>query len=128
MIDAASKAVMIVDDESDICFVFKKALELAGYEVYGFTNPALALEHFRSNIGKYGLIVSDVRMPIMNGIEMATKVRELDQSIPIMLMSAFDMATLNIEPALSIAKLLEKPLAPSQLVQFVSKYVGVPAK
>ena len=127
-VSTTSKAIMLVDDEPDICLVFKKSLELAGYEVFAFTKPLLALVHFKSNLDRYGLIVSDVRMPAMSGIELATQIRKIDTSIPIMLMSAFELATLNIAPALNIAGFLEKPLGPSKLKQAVSKYIPMPAK
>ena len=127
-ISAAPKAVMVVDDETDIIFIFTKSLELAGYGVFAFSDPVAALEHFRLNADRYGLVISDVRMPRMSGIEFATNVRKLDASIPIIFMSAFEMGSLKISPELNIAKFLQKPVSPSQLKQIVSKYVAVAAK
>ena len=124
----ASKTIMIVDDEPDICLIFKKSLELAGYDVLAFTEPLLAPEHFKSNADRCGLIVSDVRMHRMNGIELAARIRKLHASIPIMLMSFFELATLDVAPALNVTRFLEKPLAPSQLKEAVSKHVQIPAK
>lgn len=123
-----SKAIMIVDDESDIVLIFRRSLELAGYSVFAFTDAIEALEHLKLYMDKYGLIISDVRMPNMTGLEFATKVREINASIPFILMSAFDLTTQDISPALSIAMFLQKPVTPSQLKQIVSKYVSIPAK
>lgn len=127
-ISATPKAVMVVDDESDIVLIFRKSLELAGYGVFAFSDAVSALEHFRLNTDRYGLIISDVRMPRMSGIEFATKLRAIDSSIPIIFMSAFEMSSLQILPELNIAQFLQKPVTPSQLKQIVSKYVTIAAK
>lgn len=124
----ASTWIMIVDDEPDICAILRKMLELGGYKVFAFTDPRLALEHFSLNNAKYGIVISDVRMPHMNGTELAAKIREVNSVIPIMLMSAFEPNTLNISQSLNIAKFLQKPISPIQLKQAVSDYLRVPAK
>jgi DNA-binding NtrC family response regulator len=123
-----SKAIMIVDDESDIVLIFRRSLELAGYNVFAFTDAIEALEHLKLYMDKYGLIISDARMPNMTGLEFATKVRGINASIPFILMSAFDLATQDISPSLSIAMFLQKPVMPSQLKQIVSRYISIPAR
>jgi DNA-binding NtrC family response regulator len=123
-----SKAIMIVDDESDIVLIFRRSLELAGYNVFAFTDAIEALEHLKLYMDKYGLIISDARMPNMTGLEFATKVRGINASVPFILMSAFDLTTQDISPALSIAMFLQKPVMPSQLKQIVSKYISIPAR
>ena len=118
-----SNDIMILDDEDDIVYIFKKALEDSGFGVFAFTSPELALEHLQTNCARYGLIISDVRMPKMSGIEFAKKVRTFAPSICIVLMSAFSMADLEIQPELKIAELLQKPVTPAKLNETVSKYV-----
>ena len=115
----------MLDDETDIVFTFKRSLEIAGFPVFGFTDPHLALEHFRNNSGHYGLILTDVRMPRMNGLEFAEKVRMLSPKVKILLMSAFDMNDLSIESSLEISGLLQKPLSPMELNQVISKHVDI---
>ena len=121
--NTAPKAIMILDDESDIVYIFKKALELAGYGVSAFTDPELALEHLQANPDSYGLIISDIRMPKMDGREFVGKVRLFAPSISIILMSAFSMADLNISVESKIAELIQKPITPIRLKEVVSKYV-----
>ena len=55
------------DDEFDITNIFTLALEQQGFHVVGFTEPLLALEHFQENSEQYGLVISDIRMPVMDG-------------------------------------------------------------
>jgi CheY-like chemotaxis protein len=118
-----SKSILVLDDESDIVFTLKRSLEVSGFPVFGFTDPVLALEHFTSNATRYALILADVRMPNMNGLEFAAKVRKLNRRVKIFLMSAFDMKDLAIEPSLGIAALLQKPLSPLQLNEIVSRHL-----
>ena len=118
-----SKSILVLDDESDIVFTLKRSLEVSGFPVFGFTDPVLALEHFTSNASRYALVLTDIRMPIMNGLEFAAKVRKLNRRVKIFLMSAFDMKDLAIEPSLEISALLQKPLSTLQLNEIVSKHL-----
>jgi two-component system, cell cycle response regulator CpdR len=64
------RMIQVVDDEFDIVNVIKLYLQGKGLNVFGFTDPLLALEHFRINCKNYMLIISDIRMPRMNGFEL----------------------------------------------------------
>jgi CheY-like chemotaxis protein len=119
-----SKSILVLDDENDIVFTFRRSLELSGFQAFGFTDPYLALEHFTNNATSYELVLTDIRMPNMSGIEFATKVRKLSRRVKILLMSAFDMKDLSIDPALGITGLLQKPLSPAELESAVSRYIS----
>ena len=71
----SSKSIVIVDDEPDICEMFKVILQENGYSVNAFTNPLVALEHLLNNPDKYELVISDYRMPYLNGCELGTSQR-----------------------------------------------------
>ena len=118
-----SNSILILDDERDIVMVFKRSLELAGFSVFGFTDPLLALEHFKANSANYALIVTDVRMPAMNGIEFVKEIRKVNQAVTVIIMSAFDLAELSVADNLKIAELLDKPIMVSQLKAIVSRYI-----
>ena len=60
-------SILIVDDEHDIVPLVKTALEKEMYSVVGFTEPLTALEDSDTNYINYGLVISDLRMPAMNG-------------------------------------------------------------
>jgi CheY-like chemotaxis protein len=60
---------MVVDDEADVVEIMRKFLRKLGYSVFGFTNPFIALEQFERKPKKYQLVISDIRMPAMNGYE-----------------------------------------------------------
>ena len=68
--------ILLLDDEFDIVAVFTLALEGRGFNVVGFTEPLLALEHFQKNSERYGLVISDIRMPVINGYHLQKKSRK----------------------------------------------------
>jgi two-component system, cell cycle response regulator CpdR len=120
-----SKSILILDDEYDIVNILKKSLSIAGFSVFGFTDPVLALEHFKSNSDMYEIVLTDVRMPQMNGIEFATHIRRISPIVKILMMSAFDMDDLNIQSSLQIAEFLQKLFSPIALLKIISKYMAI---
>ncbi|HEY7777037.1 MAG TPA: response regulator [Nitrososphaeraceae archaeon] len=85
-----SKLVSIVDDEPEITELFCDALcRIEGCRVFKFTDPALALEHFKINVKDYALVVSDLRMPIINGMQLLKTVKDLNPFARTILMTAF---------------------------------------
>ena len=71
------KSILLVDDEFDITTVLRQGLEKQGFRVFGFTDPLLALEHFQINSDQYGLVISDLRMPAMNGYEFIKNIKKI---------------------------------------------------
>ena len=84
-----ANTVLLLDDEFDIITVFKQGLEKQGFRVFAFTDPLLALEHFQINSKQYGLVISDLRMPRMNGYEFIKKVKEMKPQIKVFFMTDF---------------------------------------
>ena len=81
--------LLIVDDDYDIVSLIKISLEKDGFLVSCFTDPLLALEEFRSRSVNYDLVISDIRMPHMNGYQFVQQVKKLRQDIKILIVSAF---------------------------------------
>jgi DNA-binding NtrC family response regulator len=106
-------SILIVDDEPDTLTIFKQSLERAGYSTYGFVNAAAALEHYVQNRENYQIIISDVRMPGMSGLELARNVRKISSDVKIVLMSSFEitMPEFNkVLPSIKVDALLDKPI------------------
>ena len=74
-------SVLLIDDDEDILTTLKLSLERKGMNTYGFTNPVLAVEHFRNNAAKYDIVITDIRMQQMNGFEVARAVKEIRPDI-----------------------------------------------
>jgi DNA-binding response OmpR family regulator len=82
------RRILLVDDEVDVISVFKMILEMNGYEVDSYTDPKTALDHFKPNF--YGLLLLDIRMPIMNGFELYRKMRDIDDKVSVCFITAFE--------------------------------------
>ncbi len=89
-----AKRILIVDDDTDITFTFKKGLETENnnknnktfFKVYAYSNPLEAFSNFKPNF--YDLLLVDINMPKMNGFEFSTKILELDVNVRICFMSS----------------------------------------
>ena len=114
------QSILVVDDELDIVVIFRQALAKHGYTVFGFTDPALALEHFKLNSKDYALVISDVRMPQMSGFELAASVKAIKPDAKIVLMSAFEVTDLEFSTsAVKTNDFLRKPVDIKTLVHKV---------
>lgn len=82
--------IMVVDDEVDLLRVVELSLKRCGFEVETFTNPYRALEYFKNNDSAFSLVLTDIRMPGMSGIELAKEIARLNPNIKIMLMTAYE--------------------------------------
>ena len=115
--------VMLVDDEIDIIGLFTEILTLNGISVRPFTNAEEALREFEQNHTYYKLVISDVRMSPMSGIEFIKKLREIDANIKVILMTAFEMEGSQLRE-IDTDEFFNKPISMNNLVQIVKKYVG----
>ena len=87
-----SKIVSIVDDEEDIVTLFKDALQgMEGFSVVTFTDPTLALTHFKENTSDYALVLSDYKMPCMSGIELIKQIKDRNPTVRTLLMTALKL-------------------------------------
>lgn len=121
---ATHKIVLVLDDELDVVAVMKHSLQKHGYHVFGFTDPLLALEHLMINSKDYSLVISDIRMPVMNGLEFVKKVREILPSIKILLMSAFDIKDSQFSQILLPLKVdgcIQKPISLKVMIRILQK-------
>ena len=106
-------SVLIVDDEEDISYLLRQFLAQRGFNAVSFTNPLLAFEHFRHNPYTYPIIITDLRMPGMNGIELANRIRQINGTAKIFMVTAFDPTDLESKPEYIQAKIervIQKPI------------------
>ena len=116
----AAKAIAIIDDEADLVDLFQEILESDGFKVCAFTDPIEAYNHIQKYPNNYGLILSDYRMPVMNGIELCTKLMRINSEFKVILMSAYE----NIEDDISKFKFMRKPITIANLLQIVKNTIA----
>ena len=112
---AAAKTIAIIDDEVDVVNLFQEALEKNGFKVCAFTDPIQAFNTLEKKIQEYGLILSDFRMPNLNGHELCTKLILLNPELEVILMSAYDI----MECDTSKFTIVKKPILIAQLLQII---------
>ena len=117
-------SVLIVDDEEELAALYEGFIMGIGYEAISFTDPVLAFEHYKQCAGRYSLIMTDLRMPGMCGIELANKIRKLNSSVKIFLITAFDVADVESQWAIGTAKcdrIIQKPIKLSMLKKAIEQ-------
>jgi DNA-binding response OmpR family regulator len=114
-----------VEDDSDISTLYQIILEDAGFECISFTDSVKALQEFRP--GYYDLILLDIKMPILDGVELCKKIREVDKSIRIIFITASGEFYKKIReeryPELinyNNIKYIQKPIANEELIKVVN--------
>ena len=80
-------AILVVDDDDFVRMLVKAFLERAGYTVLSATDGASGLDFFQQNRTAIALLLTDVAMPNMNGLDLADRVLELDRKLPVLFMS-----------------------------------------
>jgi len=81
------KKILLVEDEKALCLLYEEELSREGYEITAVTDAEAALAALRST--GFDLIVTDIRMPGKNGIELITEIMGLRKDIPIIINSAY---------------------------------------
>ncbi|HKQ21039.1 MAG TPA: response regulator, partial [Nitrososphaeraceae archaeon] len=115
----------MVDDELDITELFRDAIcdSIDGISVVTFNDPIIALEHFADNKQNYALVISDLRMPSINGLELLKRIKSSSPSVRTILMSAFNFEFDELYRTYSdegiIDSSIEKPVTIDSLCQRV---------
>jgi PAS domain S-box-containing protein len=112
--------VLLVDDDEALAFLAQRVLERRGYSVTACASPVLALQELRSHPDDYDLLVTDMSMPSMSGLELVALVRTLRPNLPAVLTSG------HVRPQdreaverLTHARLIQKPLGAEGFVDLV---------
>lgn len=123
------RLIAIVDDEPDILKLFQDFLsKIKGISIFTFTDPLMALEHVRMNKNEYVLVISDLRMPNLDGVELVKVIKDLNPLVRTILMTAFaikddlfqDYARQEI-----INNFLQKPVLLADLYEQVTKELRI---
>ena len=115
------KRIMLVDDDKDILVILKKGLEMKDFEVHTFYDPIEALEKFKPDY--YDIILTDVRMPGLNGFELYRRIRKQDEKAKVFFLSAIDIYENEVKlafPNLDPDMFIHKPIGINDLVQTIA--------
>lgn len=118
-----TKKILVVEDEQDNLKLVSHFLNQAGYEVSGAKDGVEAMELLGHS--RFDLVLSDLRMPGMDGLTLAWHIVSSDPTTPILLMTAYyfdnraDISELGVP-------FLRKPFSPNELLSEIQKVIGEP--
>ena len=112
--------ILVIDDDEDILNLFSDFLKKEGYGVTSFLDPLKALEEIHRRPQRYSIIITDVRMPGISGIELIRRICKINHDIKVIIISAFE---LNGEDLRNIRydNFMEKPVHMQYLAQTIEK-------
>jgi len=114
--------VMLVDDEPDILAIFKSYLTSEGYRVEAFSDSYMALQSFaRSEPRHYDLLVLDIRMPTINGLQLYQRLKAVDPYVKVIFLSALDATDelVSMLEGVKTADVIRKPIDRKHFIQKV---------
>jgi two-component system cell cycle response regulator CpdR len=120
---AIGKRILLAEDDNDMRQFLTRALKNAGYEVVSFDNGKSAYDRLREE--PFSLLLSDIVMPEMDGIELARRATELDPDLKVMFITGFAAVALNPDSeAPKEASVLSKPFHLRDLVNEVERLLA----
>lgn len=121
---SSGQDIMLVDDSPGVLDVISELLRALGYPVSGFLDGNSALQHFRAHAQDYALVMTDFRMPAMNGVELAEAIHLLSPDTPVILLSGYDDGVISSPHVVDI---VQKPASLATLKRVIER-VLVPAR
>ena len=114
--------VLLVDDDKDILFTFHSVLKSLGIQVDPYQDPLEALKHFNDH-DPYDLVILDIRMPGISGLELYYKLREINRDFKVLFVSALETPDelVNVLPGIRRDNILKKPLEIDQFISAVKR-------
>jgi two-component system response regulator ChvI len=118
------RKILLVDDEPDIIYSIKRLLEDNEFVVDSYTDPTLALSNFKP--GLYDLLLLDIKMPEMSGLDLYQKMKEIDSNVKICFLTASELfyeeyRRLDAYPSLDKAYFVQKPFRSEELIRKINE-------
>ena len=114
--------IMLVDDQPDMLFTYRSFLEGQGFKVHTFTDPTVALKQFaKEDTSKYDLVIMDIRMPQLNGLQLYQRLRAINSTIRILFVTALDAADelISLLPDVASNQVIMKPVSRERFLKYV---------
>ncbi|MBK5275087.1 MAG: sigma-54-dependent Fis family transcriptional regulator [Desulfuromonadales bacterium] len=109
------KRILLIDNEAGLCRMMEQILLDNGYLARAYTDPRKAVEEFQP--GAWDLVITDIKMPGMSGLEVLQKVKERSKDIPVIMITAYATVDMSIQALRKGAyDMLTKPFEPEELI------------
>jgi PAS domain S-box-containing protein len=121
--------VLYLDDEESLVFLVTRLLERLGYRVSGYTRAEEALAAVRADPGQFDLVVTDLNMPGVSGLEVARELARLQPDLPVALTSGYITEELRAAAGQAgVRELIYKPNTVEELCEAVRRLAGASKK
>jgi CheY-like chemotaxis protein len=123
-----SITLMLVDDDRDILFTFKSILAAEGFKVEAFADPNEALNRFtQADPSYYNLVITDIRMPKINGFQLYQKLKQIKGDIRVLFMTAFEVPgnLLDSMPNINESDIIRKPIEEERFINKIKTAVNL---
>lgn len=117
----AAKTILLVDDEESLMFFLQKLLMREGYNIIKAVNGKDAVDIYKSTQDDIDLILMDITMPVMSGIEAYKELLKHDPDVSILLMSAYSKESFEDIENISF---IRKPIFPSDLINKIAELLN----
>jgi two-component system, OmpR family, response regulator ChvI len=124
-------SILVVDDDPSILFLFTEYLKSEGMIVDSFSDPSEALEHYmKSNMSRYDLVITDIRMRKLNGFELYYRFKALNPNVRVLFVTALDLVeeASSLMPEVNSSQFLTKPVDRKELINSVWRQTGLKDK
>ena len=114
MYSPIKKRIMVVDDNRDITLALVNGIRLTGVEITTFNDPLRAVEQFKESPYLYDLIITDIRMPELDGFALYREVKTSRSDVPIWFLTSCEITQSelgNMSPSIHVHRLLYKPIS-----------------
>ncbi len=119
----SNKRILVVDDETDVCEMLVELLGSLGYEAVSTLNGKEALEAL--NRGKFDLVISDLKMPEIDGRSLLRSIKRKSKSLPVVIITGYGTAATPDEmAALGADAYLAKPFTIKEIAKVVADLIG----
>ena len=119
------RRILLIDDEPDIAYLVKVGLERNGFEVDGYTDPILAVQNFKC--GLYQLLVLDIKMPKMDGIQLLERIKKEDEKIRVCFFTASEEFASNYKSLFEHSNkflFASKPISISKMTKEIEQFLN----
>jgi DNA-binding NtrC family response regulator len=115
-----TKEILVIDDDPDVLNLFTEFLKREGFRTASYLDALAALREIRGSPQRYSLVITDIRMPGISGLEIIKKVSQINQEIKVILISAFELDGDNLK-GIKYEDFIKKPVHLRSLAETIDK-------
>ncbi len=112
--------ILLAEDDNSMRFFLARSLEVAGHEVLAFADGEDALPALTA--GPFDILISDIVMPRIGGIELAVRAKEIHPTLPVIFITGFSAVSIeDLDTVEGVSQMLSKPFHLNSLVDAVDR-------